>query len=260
MIQINRSEAVPRRLEVLGKARTDKDCIDFDGDPEAYLAGTKKFSIIKSIYGTAAIKRKLLEAQHDKCCYCESEFLETGHGDVEHFRPKGSVRQDNNSRVEKPGYYWLGYSWSNLLVSCARCNTSHKGIRFPLQNPDRRARNHNDAIDNEEPMLVDPGAEDPRDHIRFRYDAPLPRTPRGEETICVLGLERHQLVKARLKWAKIIRMAYQTMNDLKQGQGHQEHIDELALFVQNSVNPSEKFSSMAIDLLDLLRSRGGEKA
>ena len=260
MIRIYRPKAVPSRLEVNGKAQTTKDCADYDANPEAYHSGIKKFSIDNLIYGTQAIKKKLLEAQHDKCCYCESEFLETGYGDVEHFRPKGSVRQDYNSKEEKPGYYWLGYCWSNLLVSCSRCNTSHKGIRFPLENPGRRARNHHDAVENEEPMLIDPGVEDPRDHIHFRYDAPVPQTPRGEETIDVLGLERFILVEARLKWAKIIGMAYQAMKGLEQGQDQQERIDELALFLGNSVKPSEKYSSMAIDLLDRLKSRGSEKA
>lgn len=258
MIRIHRPEAVPRNLERKGKERTVRDCADYDADHEAYHAGTKKFSIIKSIYGTKAIKKKLLKAQYDKCCYCESEFLATDYGAVEHFRPKGSVRQDNNSREEKPGYYWLGYTWSNLLVSCSRCNTSHKGIRFPLQNPDGRARNHNDTIEDEEPMLVDPGAEDPRDHMRFRFDAPVALAPRGEATIDVLGLERYGLADARLKWAKIIRMMYQAKKGLEQGQDHQERIDELTLFLEKSVIPSAKYSSMAIDLLDFLRSRWGE--
>ena len=264
MIRIYRPEAVPSRLEVQGKVRTIKDCADYDADPKAYQSGEKKFSIVKSIYGTPAIKRKLLEAQHKKCCYCETKFLASDHGAVEHFRPKGSVRQDRNSIVEKPGYYWLGYIWSNLLVSCSQCNTSHKNVLFPLHNPRRRARNHNDTIEDEEPMLVDPGSEDPRDHICFRGDAPVAPTPRGEVTICVLGLERFDLTEARLKVAYQIRFAYrlrkmyEAMNDLEQrelDEDQQEDIDKADILLRRSVNPTSEYSSMAIDLLEKLRSR-----
>ena len=138
MIRIYRPEAVPGNLEEKGKDRTAKDCADYDADPEAYHSGKKKFCITNKIYGTPAIKRKLLDAQHKKCCYCETKFLASDYGAVEHFRPKGSVSQNRNSIVEKPGYFWLGYTWSNLLVSCSQCNTSYKGTRFPLQNPGRQ--------------------------------------------------------------------------------------------------------------------------
>ena len=264
MIRIHRPEAVPRNLEKKGKERTVKDCADYDADPEAYHSGEKRFSIVKRIYGTPAIKRKLLETQHKKCCYCETKVLASGHGAVEHFRPKGSVRQDSNSIVEKPGYYWLGYTWSNLLVSCSQCNTSHKKVLFPLHNPGRRARNHHDTIEDEEPMLVDPGAEDPRDHIRFRFDAPVALTPRGKETKCVLGLERSDLTEARLKVAFQIRFAnglrklYEAMNDLEQSELNEDQkidIDRAQLLLGRSVEPTSEYSSMAIDLLDFLRSR-----
>lgn len=264
MIRIYRPETVPRILEQKGKDRTAKDCADYDADPEAHHSGKKKFSIVKSIYGTQAIKRKLLEMQHKKCCYCETKFLASGHGAVEHFRPKGSVRQDRNSIVEKPGYYWLGYTWSNLLVSCSQCNTSHKNVLFPLHNPGRRARNHNDTIADEEPMLVDPGAEEPRDHIRFRFDAPVALTPRGEETKCVLGLERPDLAESRLKVAiqigiaERLRKMYEAMNALEHRELNEDQqlcMDRVDMFLARSVEPTSEYSSMAIDLLDFLRSR-----
>ena len=247
MIRINRPVAVPQSLEKKGRARTEEDCRNFDADPNAYLSGLKNFSVLENIYRTPLIKRTLMKAQHEKCCYCESKILPTGYGAVEHFRPKGGVRQDSNSREEKPGYYWLAYTWSNLVVSCSRCNTSHKKTLFPLLNPDHRARNHNDPIDNEEPMLVDPGAEDPRDHIRFRYDAPEPQTPRGKETICVLGLERSDLAEARLKMAKLIGLAkrvvelYEAVNAIEQrqmDQDQQKDIDETVIILENSIKPN----------------------
>ena len=239
MIRINRPEAIPRRLRENGAAQTELDCADYDADPEAYHSGMKSFEINESIYRAVAVKRELLRAQHQKCCYCESKLLATGYGVVEHFRPKGSVRQDDKSTVEKTGYYWLAYAWSNLLVSCERCNSSHKGIRFPLRNPGRKARNHHDEIGNEEPMLVDPGAEDPRDHIQFRGDAPVWRTPRGKVTIHVLGLDRPQLAEARLSKENQIRKMYKAIKCLelvKVDQIHQGLIDCINLFLDNAIN------------------------
>ena len=113
-------------------------------------------------------------------------------------------------------------------------------------------------------MLVDPGAEDPRDHICFRGDAPVAVTPRGEVTICVLGLERPDLTEARLKVAYQIRIAnglrqmYEAMNDLQQrelDEDQQEDIDRAYKLLRRSVEPTSEYSSMAIDLLIFLRSR-----
>jgi hypothetical protein len=73
-----------------------------------------------------------------KCAYCERFYKM----DVEHYRPKGEVRDENNNIVEiqiagrlapHPGYYWLGYEWSNLIPSCISCNREGgKGSKFPV--------------------------------------------------------------------------------------------------------------------------------
>ncbi|MCQ2744463.1 MAG: HNH endonuclease [bacterium] len=67
-------------------------------------------------YKTDDIKTALNDIYHGKCAFCETKS-ESMH--VEHFRPK------------RGGYYWLAYSWDNLLLSCPTCNTN-KGDDFPL--------------------------------------------------------------------------------------------------------------------------------
>jgi hypothetical protein len=63
-----------------------------------------------------------------KCAYCE-RFYKL---DVEHFRPKGEVTDENNNLLSGTGYYWLGYEWSNLLPSCISCNRDGgKNSKFP---------------------------------------------------------------------------------------------------------------------------------
>lgn len=66
-------------------------------------------------YKVPDIKSKLDVIYNKKCAYCESG-VEDRH--VEHYRPKSS-------------YYWLAYSWDNLLISCSTCNTK-KGKKFEI--------------------------------------------------------------------------------------------------------------------------------
>jgi hypothetical protein len=62
-----------------------------------------------------------------KCAYCEQKIYSDQHGDLDHFRPKGAVADENYEPVmiavdgevkDHPGYYWLCYNWKNLLPSC----------------------------------------------------------------------------------------------------------------------------------------------
>lgn len=62
------------------------------------------------------VKEALKLLYHGKCAYCET-YDPSPH--VEHYRPK------------RGGYYWLAYSWDNLIISCSQCNTK-KGNQFPI--------------------------------------------------------------------------------------------------------------------------------
>ena len=174
MIRIERPRASPEILQVAAERKTQENCEAYELHPDDYQSGARKFNFDNVIYGHESVKSTLLQAQHDKCCYCESKFGAASYGAVEHFRPKGAVQQGQGLGGEHPGYYWLAYSWSNLLVSCERCNTSHKRSLFPLANPELRARCHYDDVDRETPLFVDPAREDPRRHIRFRGPAVEP--------------------------------------------------------------------------------------
>jgi hypothetical protein len=81
-----------------------------------------------------------LQAQHDKCAYCESRIPHVYPGDVEHYRPKTAVRRVRETKKgtfareaqSRPGYWWLAYSFENFLVSCFWCNNA-KGTQFPVR-------------------------------------------------------------------------------------------------------------------------------
>jgi hypothetical protein len=95
------------------------------------------------------VKRVYMELQADKCAYCEARRESADYGtiehDVEHFRPKGSVKAWKPSaafaqfnvplaanEASPVGYYLLPYHPFNYTISCKVCNTIFKGDRFPI--------------------------------------------------------------------------------------------------------------------------------
>lgn len=78
-----------------------------------------KFSDNKNLYKVPSVQKKLNKIYHLKCAYCEQKLLDAPKH-IEHYRPKDT-------------YYWLAYSWDNLLLSCGSCNSS-KGNRFETTN------------------------------------------------------------------------------------------------------------------------------
>ncbi len=80
------------------------------------MNGAIQFQFKKSIYANKVVKDALVVAQHSKCAFCESAFLHVAFGAVEHFRPKSGVKQRASDPLSRPGYFWLAYEWSNLLV------------------------------------------------------------------------------------------------------------------------------------------------
>ncbi|MFX1554713.1 MAG: hypothetical protein ACFFBV_12360, partial [Promethearchaeota archaeon] len=72
-----------------------------------------------------------------KCAYCETQIVSDQYGDMEHYRPKNAVTDENGEEIKKegengqtithPGYYWLAYDWQNLLLTCEMCNRPNPG-------------------------------------------------------------------------------------------------------------------------------------
>ena len=78
-----------------------------------YITGSR----YNESYKEKDIKETLEKIHYNKCVYCEV-WVEEYH--IEHFRPKSI-------------YYWLAYSWDNLLLACPTCNRS-KLDQFPCKN------------------------------------------------------------------------------------------------------------------------------
>lgn len=220
MIRIVKPDA-PAILEDRGKRAAEILCRAFEESRDDYLAGRKKFDFDAKIYAAPTVKRTLLRAQHDKCAFCESKFTHVGFGDVEHFRPKAAHRQHPRAPLVRPGYYWLAYAWSNLFASCQLCNQRHKKNLFPLEDPSRRARSHDRPVEDEAPLLIDCGAEDPEAFIGFRGEVafPIGENARGRETISTLGINRKALVEERRRYLDKIHLLTRLIRELERSVG-----------------------------------------
>ena len=155
------------------------------------------------IYAHATVRAALIEAQHGKCCYCESRIAHTG-SVIEHFRPKTSVRQSPAEAREHPGYYWLAYSWKNLYLACNACNEIKSDV-FPLSRPDRRARGPGDGLGQERTIFVDP-RNDPSPVLGFAGPTATPAQgrERGRLLIRYLGLNRPALEERRREHLRLV--------------------------------------------------------
>jgi len=195
VIRVNKPAAPPAVLLERGAEATRALWKAFDASPEECRAGTKLLSFNATIYGHDTVVAALTRAQHGKCCFCERRTL----GDVEHFRPKGGWQQADGDPIARPGYFWLAYDWANLYYACGPCNQRFKRNLFPLLRPEARARSHHDDLAAEEPLLLDPGTDDPAAHIGYREEIahPLPASDRGTATIEFLRLNREDLREAR---------------------------------------------------------------
>ena len=125
------------------KLATKKLKDEYNADPAAFDAGSKKFEFDSGLYGHKSIKTKLKSLQSKKCCFCEAKVPHIAHGDIEHFRPKGGYKQKDDDDLGRPGYFWLAYDWKNLYFSCQLCNQRHKKNLFPLKDPNKRAKKSN---------------------------------------------------------------------------------------------------------------------
>jgi uncharacterized protein (TIGR02646 family) len=159
----------------------------------------------KRIYGSPVVKTRLWRMQNGKCCYCEREY-ERKHSDVEHFRPKTEALREKDRKT--PGYWWLAYRFENLYFGCLICNRI-KGAWFPLVTGTLPlAAEKEPWTEPELPLLLDPGFEDPEDHLTFVWIPPhrgyqiAPRngSERGRRTIEILKLDRDDLTEMRRKY------------------------------------------------------------
>jgi uncharacterized protein (TIGR02646 family) len=248
VIRIHKPKTPPEKLAIDGKQKRRSDCSSYSRNPSAYETGTKKFEFDRNIYGHKTVKQALIQAQHKKCCFCE-RLIGTD-GDVEHFRPKQAYKQATGETLKYPAYYWLAYEWDNLYLACTGCNQRHKQNLFPLQNPTERAINHKEKIEQEQPLFIDFGKENPEDFIGFRgvVAYAIQGSQRGQITIDSLKLNDRALPEARLEKLQPLRRLNQFLLLAKQrldDREFQELAKEAKDILENAILDSSEFTSAA---------------
>lgn len=208
MIPVDRGTE-PRALEEVRARRLPQAVNAFN----VHGPGSKQLHAQLDGYDVA--KQHLFLRQHKKCAYCERTPGLEGQP-VEHFRPKkhASRRVGGRHVKDRERYWWLTWTWENLLFACATCNgPANKGNAFPLAagnsplpHPVRPASIPLPlecfALTSEQPLILDPAdkSHHPLDHLRWLpIDRTLPRslwawrlhaaTSRGQATKECLHLE-----------------------------------------------------------------------
>lgn len=206
----------PQHLLTSLAIRKIKSATDtFDGDK---CNGHYKHDSITDLLRAFSVGKTILEpGDKPKCFYCESSIEKGVTLQVEHYRPKSKVEAIDNNNIVHPGYYWLGLEWTNLLLSCPKCNgKSGKANRFPISGIralpiepvdilltlDRTMciANQNPLL-LEKPVLLNPEIDHPEKFLTFDEQSFMSgygfEAFRGERTKDILQLNRDPLIDER---------------------------------------------------------------
>ena len=165
----------------------------------AKLHALARHPTAKEIAGYRVVAADLLAMQHNKCCYCE-RHIPKNLNDVEHYRPKTQAKRQPGC-LDEHGYWWLAFTWDNLLYACPNCNQLHKKVWFPLDEGSIPLAVGEIPPGQELPLLLNPaGAINPIEHIQFVLEQEPDASPKwrakprngsrlGEWTIKVCGLD-----------------------------------------------------------------------
>ena len=193
------------------------ECKD-DEDGTRTAADKRREIIDRNQRHWGSIRETLMRWSHQKCWY--SELRDSGSDyHVDHFRPKGRVRDEGEP--EREGYWWLAFDWTNYRMAVSWVNSPHREVgrdsqgkvdHFPLK-PGSLPAGIGDPLEGEQPVLIDPTKA--RDVMLVDYDEnglPVPATTgwnaeRVIGTRKLLHLDSQRMIDARLDtWRKCQRL------------------------------------------------------
>lgn len=236
MIKINKDlDDIPESLRVSMTNSTHLARLDVIGNGSYYKEKT-----YNKLYKKDDIKDKLNSYYYHKCAYCEQR-VEQIH--VEHYRPKKEKGLDSYA------YYWLAFSWDNLLVACPKCN-GYKGNKFRIRNNRVTFVQNGANINNinclssgydltEEPFMVNPEVTDPNNYIHFTIDGKMTSEDENfKYTIDeVCKLSRKDLNDQRRKIIEDFRNNLRAEIGLCQSADKQK--DVIGIFIRNWIKDSK---------------------
>lgn len=160
----------------------------------------KKVKGYDSRFKQSDIKTSLKMIYNDKCAYCEQQVV------------AGSDISDNKSTIEhyrpKSIYYWLAYSWDNLLWCCHRCN-QNKSNQFAIIGTEINYHINfltsiHDSCNTyngvEQPKMIHPEVESVISQLIFNANGKIDSDDmRVKYTITTCGIDRDDLNEKRKK-------------------------------------------------------------
>ncbi|MEJ1242180.1 hypothetical protein WBG78_28790 [Chryseolinea sp. T2] len=219
--------------------------------------------ISKTAYKKNDTKTALNALYHNKCAYCEIKIIEF---QIEHYRPKGSVREDGTHS----GYFWLSYEWSNLLPICGGCNEPpSKGTKFPILGgrvylPKITKRKYEFSehvhssmvLTNEQPLLISPeeAAYDPINYFKFNSVGEI-------EPMAAVGTTEYLRARQTIDDIRLNRQDLQLIkrqtfiDDLIKELGRIETIYTRNLTAHNAVVAGDNLKWSLEDVLSILRDK-----
>lgn len=164
-------------------------------------SGRPPFSDANSnVYAAKSVRKIVYDDQGQKCCYCEKQ-IEKSYNDIEHYRPKKSVRESPSHK----GYWWLSYEWNNLLYACPQCNRTGKNDKFPITDENNRCFEPTADIALENPYILNPYTDNVETLFSYEFSdnevkilpSSLDTQRKAKRTIEVLKLNRKDLKEFR---------------------------------------------------------------
>ena len=154
-----------------------------------------------------SLKWTLKQIYYEKCAFCESD-LKNEVGDIEHFRPKNKNKNKNQTKKcdKTYSYYWLAFSWDNLLPACSKCNGKKSNcfdidgdranfIKENLEDLHYKTEQYNKI---EKPKLLHPEYDKFEDKIKFTKNGKIDsENERVLYTVQICDLNRENLRKSR---------------------------------------------------------------
>ena len=192
-------------------------------------------------------KKLLSQIYYNKCAFCEQKIfkcmddsMKSCSSTVEHYRPKSI-------------YYWLAFSWDNLLWCCHRCN-QNKDNKFDIKNSlgDFKKATFLKKIHNtseiynriEKPLMVHPEIDSVLSKLSFENGIISSIDERVKYTIETCKLDRDDLNEKRLKILGKFRISAKKRNRLNKS--YEDILDNLK---KDFMNEKSEFRALKFWIL-----------
>ncbi len=181
--------------------------LDWDADSQNWTnqlrkAGNPSEELSRIGNKWSQLKQKFIDEFGDKCWYTEVPRIGTDF-DIDHFWPKGRVKDAEGQILKKngeqhPGYWWKAYDIDNYRYSCIYSNRSReeggKIDFFPLTEEKYRAWQEGDDCDYDHRLILDPCSLEDVQSVSFEIQT--------AEIACAYTEEQNLGAYQRVKFSK----------------------------------------------------------